>query len=145
MPRSVFPFARRSVVLGSALIAVIATTAATTAATSRPSAEESAFRHTRLLRSLPTADSVIKASPTTVQLWFSEKIELGLSRVRVIDAAGKSVSIAPLTQDATKANAPVVGRVPTPLADGVYTVNWTAASADGHAVKGTFNFTIRSR
>ena len=141
MPRSVFPFARRSVVLGSALIAVIATTAAT----SRPSAEESAFRHTRLLRSLPTADSVIKASPTTVQLWFSEKIELGLSRVRVIDAAGKSVSIAPLTQDATKADAPVVGRVPTPLANGNYTVNWTVASGDGHAVKGTFSFTIKSR
>jgi methionine-rich copper-binding protein CopC len=88
---------------------------------------------------------VIKASPATIQLWFSEKIELGLSRVRVVDAGGKSVSITPLTQDATRADAPVVGRVPAPLADGKYTVNWTAASGDGHAVKGAFSFTIKSR
>lgn len=135
MTRSAFDFARRSAVLACLLVAVIATTAASTGA----------FRHTRLLKSLPAADSVITASPATIQLWFSEKIELGLSRVRVVDAAGKSVSITPLTQDASKADAPVVGRVPAPLADGRYTVNWTAASGDGHAVKGTFSFTIGSR
>ena len=134
MPRSAFVFARRSAVLACTLVAVIATSAATTGT----------FRHTRLVRSLPAADSVIKASPATIQLWFSEKIELGLSRVRIVDAGGKSVSITPLTQDATKADAPVVGRVPTPLVDGTYTVQWTAASGDGHAVKGTFGFTIKS-
>ena len=48
------------------------------------------------------------------------------------------------TQDATKAGAPVVGRVPAPLADGKYTLHWTAASGDGHAVKGSFGFAIKS-
>ncbi len=139
MPRAAFSFARRALFLGSLLIAVLATTAG-----SRVDSHASLLRHTRLLRSIPLADSAITASPATVQLWFSEKIELGLSRVRVEDAGGRSVSIAPLTQDATKAGAPVVGRVPAPLADGTYKLHWTAASGDGHAVKGSFSFTIKS-
>ena len=82
MPRSTSSFARVSLVLASLLVAVLATTAATaTTATERRRAE--AFRHTRLVRSIPGADSVLTASPATVQLWFSEKIELGLSRVRI--------------------------------------------------------------
>lgn len=139
MPSAACSFARRSVLIGSLLIAVVVTTASSGAA-----AHASALRHTRLLRSIPLADSTVSASPATVQLWFSEKIELGLSRVRVEDAGGKSVAIAPLTQDATKAGAPVVGRVPAPLADGTYKLYWTAASGDGHAVKGSFSFTIKS-
>ncbi len=142
MPRTAFSFVHRAAFLGLLLVAVLATTAATVDA--RATVRESALRHTRLLRSIPLADSATSASPATVQLWFSEKIELGLSRVRIVGADGKSVSIAPLTQDATKAGAPVVGRVPAPLADGKYTLHWTAASGDGHAVKGSFGFAIKS-
>ncbi len=142
MPRTAFSFVHRAAFLGLLLVAVLATTAATVDA--RANVRESALRHTRLLRSIPLADSATSASPATVQLWFSEKIELGLSRVRIVGADGKSVSIAPLTQDATKAGAPVVGRVPAPLADGKYTLHWTAASGDGHAVKGSFGFAIKS-
>lgn len=151
------PFGRRALVLSVLLFTVFATTAArrdssvdaTVGATveamvdaTRGGAE--ALRHTRLLRSVPGKDSVIAASPATIQLWFSEKIELGLSRVR-IEGAGKTVALSPLSQDASVAGAPVVGRVPAPLADGTYTVHWTAASGDGHAVKGSFGFTIRAR
>ena len=164
MPRTAFSFVHRAAFLGLLLVAVFATTAATfrttktasvanvaaiatvsARATVRATVRASALRHTRLLRSIPLADSATSASPAAVQLWFSEKIELGLSRVRIVGADGKSVSIAPLTQDATKAGAPVVGRVPAPLADGKYTLHWTAASGDGHAVKGSFSFTIQSR
>ena len=140
MPRAARWFTRRALLLCSLLVAMFATTAAT----SRATKDASALRHTRLLRSIPLADSAITASPATVQLWFSEKIELGLSRVRIEDAAGKSVAVSPLTQDATRTGAPVVGRVPAPLANGTYKLHWTAASADGHAVKGSFGFTIRS-
>lgn len=148
------PFGRRALVLGALFFTVIATTAAESAA--GPTAEAVAavavtsravaatMRHTRLLRSIPGKDSVVTASPATIQLWFSEKIELGLSRVR-IEGAGKTVALSPLTQDAGAADAPVVGRVPAPLADGTYTVHWTAASRDGHAVKGSFGFTIKAR
>lgn len=144
---SSFPilFGRRAFVLGALLVTVITTTAA-----NHPSAGDAtrigaaALRHTRLLRSIPGKDSVIASSPATIQLWFSEKIELGLSRVR-IEGAGKTVALSPLTQNASVAGAPVVGRVPAPLADGTYTVHWTAASGDGHAVKGSFGFTIKAR
>jgi hypothetical protein len=148
---SSFPiqFGRRALVLSVLLVTVVATTAAhrssTVGATGEAtSSRAEALRHTRLLRSIPGKDSVIASSPATIQLWFSEKIELGLSRVR-IEGAGKTVALSPLTQNASVADAPVVGRVPAPLADGTYTVHWTAASGDGHSVKGSFGFTIKAR
>ena len=140
------PFVRRALVLGALFVTVAATSAANDAATGDAErSDAAAVRHTRLLRSIPGKDSVITASPATIQLWFSEKIELGLSRVRIEGAGGKSVALSPLTQDASAADAPVVGRVPSPLADGTYTLHWTAASRDGHAVKGSFGFTIKAR
>lgn len=140
------PFVRRALVLGALIVTVVATSAANEAsAVDAKRSDAAVVRHTRLLRSIPGKDSVITASPATIQLWFSERIELGLSRVRIEDAGGKSVSLSPLTQDASAADAPVVGRVPAPLADGTYTLHWTAASRDGHAVKGSFGFTIKAR
>lgn len=139
MSRSPNSSVRRLVLLGGLVVAVVAASAATTVRT-----DGRTFFHTRLIKSIPAKDSVLSASPATVQLWFSEKIELGLSRVRLEGADGKSVSATPLTQAASVADAPVVARVPARLADGTYTLHWTAASGDGHAVKGSFGFTIMS-
>lgn len=106
------PFGRRALVLGALLVTVVATTAANHAsAVGATRSGSEAMRHTRLLRSMPGRDSVVAASPATVQLWFSERIELGLSRVRIEGAGGKSVSLSPLTQDASVADAPVVGQI----------------------------------
>ena len=99
--------------------------------------------HTRLVKSAPAKDTVLAAAPASVQLWFSEQIDLTTSRVQLVDAAAKPVPTAALTRDDTKADQPVVARVSGALANGVYTVNWSTASDDGHAVKGSFNFTVK--
>ncbi len=147
-------FLRRGTLLGGLLLTVLGASAATrddaTPVANReaglvsPPADESLL-HTHLVKSIPGKDSVLRSRPATVQLWFSEKIELGLSRVRIEGADGRSISASPLTQAADVANAPVVASIASPLADGTYTLHWTAASGDGHAVKGSFSFTVTLR
>lgn len=106
---------------------------------------EAARRHTRLLKSLPMADSTVKQSPLAIELWFSEKIELGPSKIELLDANKKAIPVSTLTRDDAKPDAPVVGRLVTELPDGAYAVRWTAASKDGHPVKGTFFFNVKSK
>ncbi len=120
--------------LAALVVAVLATVAA--------SAPAERF-HTRLVKSAPAKDTVLAAAPAALELWFSEKIDLAASRVQLVDAAAKPVPTAAITRDDSKPNEPVVARITGPVADGVYTVNWSAASGDGHPVKGSFNFTVK--
>jgi methionine-rich copper-binding protein CopC len=106
---------------------------------------EAARRHTRLLKSMPMADSTVKQSPLAIELWFSEKIELGPSKIELLDANKKAIPVSNLTRDDSKPDAPVVGRLVTELPDGAYAVRWTAASKDGHPAKGTFFFNVKSK
>ena len=99
--------------------------------------------HTRLVKSTPSKDTLLAAAPVALELWFSERIDLAASRVQLVDAAAKVVPLAPLTQIAAQTDAPVVARITGPVAPGSYTVNWSAASGDGHAVKGSFGFRVR--
>jgi methionine-rich copper-binding protein CopC len=112
------------------------------AGASRPSAEI-ARRHLRLVKSAPAADSVITRSPAAIQLWFSEKVELGATRVRLVGPDEKPVALGAVTQEKA-ADAPVRALVTGTLANGAYTVNWTATSGDSHVVKGAFRFTLRA-
>lgn len=127
------PSMRLRLPFAALLVAVLAATAA--------SAPAERF-HTRLLKSTPAKDTVLAAAPAALELWFSEKVDLAASRVQLVDAAAKVVTTAALTQAAAE-NAPVVARITGAMADGAYTVNWSAASGDGHAVKGSFGFTVK--
>ncbi len=106
---------------------------------------EAARRHTRLIKSLPMSDSTVTQSPLAIELWFSEKIELGPSKIELLDANKKAIPVSNLTRDDAKPDAPVVGRLVTELPDGTYAVRWTAASKDGHPAKGTFFFTVKAK
>ncbi len=121
-----------------ALVAVFAALVLTAATNSA----EGARRHTRLVKSAPAKDSVV-AAPTSLQLWFNEKVDLGITRVRLADAAGAAVAVGPLTR-ADSADAPIVAAVMGAVPAGVYTVSWSTASKDGHPVRGTFNFTVKA-
>ncbi|MFN0099259.1 MAG: copper resistance protein CopC [Gemmatimonadaceae bacterium] len=106
---------------------------------------EASRRHARLLKSLPMADSTVKQSPLAIELWFSEKIELGPSKIELLDANKKAIPVSTLTRDDSKPDSPVVGRLVTELPDGTYAVRWTAAAKDGHPVKGTFFFNVKAK
>lgn len=99
--------------------------------------------HTRLLTSAPAKDTVLTLAPTTLALTFSEKVELPTTRIVLLDAAQRSVPLGPVTRTPDVKESPVVARITAPLVPGAYTVQWTVAGADGHAVKGSFGFTLR--
>jgi methionine-rich copper-binding protein CopC len=123
--------------LAALVLAVLAGVAA-----SRPAHD--ARLHTRLVKSIPSKDTTITESPASLQLWFSEKVELPISKVQLVGPGNRVVPTANITRDDTKPDAPVVALLVTELAAGAYVVNWTAGSADGHAVKGAYRFTVKT-
>lgn len=98
-----------------------------------------AFGHAKLIRSQPKANDTVNSTPRVVELWFSEPLESGLNSIEVTDQRGKRVDQGDvaLAEDNKKALVNL-GEI-TP---GVYTVRWKALSADQHAMRGTFAFTV---
>lgn len=115
-------------ILGAALLAVAA---------------DAGRRHTRLVRSVPARDTVVTTLPPQLQLWFSEPIELAVSRVRLAGPAAGLQPLAPLRRASTGADDPVTAPFPDALAPGRYVVHWSTASRDGHVVRDSFAFTLR--
>lgn len=100
-----------------------------------------ARRHTKLVRSTPAAGETLSASPKSLALWFSEKVPLKVTTVKLTGQGGPVTLGAP-SRDDTTADAPVVLTISAPLAPGKYTVAWSVAGDDGHPVKGNFAFTV---
>ncbi|GGI00759.1 copper resistance protein CopC [Arthrobacter liuii] len=85
----------------------------------------------------PANGSVVGTVPADIGLTFDHTpLAIG-SLVRVVDATGVDRADGPVmivdnhVRQAVKADAP----------EGNYTVTWRIASADGHAIEGTFTFT----
>lgn len=95
--------------------------------------------HAKLERSEPKNDSTLKQAPKLVELWFSEELEARLNTIEVKDQTGKRVDRGEVVLAEGNKKAQVeLGEV----APGVYTVNWKALSADQHAMRGSFTFTV---
>jgi copper transport protein len=103
----------------------------------------SAAAHASLARSDPVAGSQVGATPSVVRLSFSERPDPALSRIEVVDAAGRarqSGGAAPVAGDPNTLAVPVA-----PLPGGSYTVRYRViAAADGHASEGTLTFGVRA-
>lgn len=99
-----------------------------------------ALAHGRLLSSTPSANGRVAAAPREVTLTFSEPVELAVSRVQLLGANGRAITLAkPALGDAGRT---VRAGIPSTLAVGTYTVSWRVAGRDGHPVAGKFNFTV---
>ena len=100
-------------------------------------------RHLALVKSNPANAATLAKSPKAIDLWFSQKPNLKLTRILLtnskrdtlklqnavlVDTSGKHVSFA----------------IPAALAMGKYDASWRTISRDGHAVAGKFSFTIDS-
>lgn len=132
----------RSLVFGTLAATLLLAVALTTPA-------EAARRHLRLVKSAPAADAVLTASPAALELWFSETVELGVTRIRLEGPDAKPVALGALKFSAPKAGATaeipsVVATIPAALSDGSYVVRWSTASSDGHVVKGEIAFAVRA-
>ena len=96
--------------------------------------------HTKLTKSNPSADTTLTASPRTIELWWNEKPEASLTTVTVqgADSAKAELGKIRVSEDLMG----VATDVAKPLAPGKYVVKWKTAGKDGHAVRGSYNFSI---
>jgi len=96
--------------------------------------------HLHLVKSVPAADSLAAAPVREVRLTFSERPELGFSRVRLLRADSTEIvlgRIAVAADDSMTIVVPVTGR----LSAGAHRVRWQTAGRDGHVLRGEFVFT----
>jgi len=97
--------------------------------------------HAHLVRADLAPDSHLKVSVGTARFWFDEPLTPALSRIVILNAAGRQVN-ADTGQINPGNNEELDVTVPT-LPDGVYSVRWTSASAlDGHVMHGFYLFTV---
>ena len=96
--------------------------------------------HTKLTKSNPAADTTLAASPKVIELWWNEKPEAALTTVTVqgADSAMAGLGKVRLSENLMG----VATDVTKPLMPGKYVVKWKTAGKDGHAVRGSFNFSI---
>ena len=88
----------------------------------------------------PRVGSTVKVSPREVKIWFTEKLILPFSDLKVLDASGKEVQKNDRHLDPSNGELLIVS-VP-PLKPGKYTVSWRATAVDTHVTKGTFSFEV---
>jgi methionine-rich copper-binding protein CopC len=102
-----------------------------------------ARRHAYLVKSQPAAHDTT-SPPRAVRLWFSEKVELKVTRIKLVNATGDSVRMGKPAPAGDDADDPIVVTVAATLSPGAYKVNWSTAGKDGHPSKGTIDFVVKS-
>jgi len=99
-----------------------------------------AFAHSVPKAMTPAPDSTVSA-PTEISMTFSEDLEPKFSVIKLLDSTGAVVSKAASVLD--PANAKHLSLALPKLPAGVYTVQWTSSSADGHRLSRSYTFTIK--
>ena len=102
-----------------------------------------AVRHATLKKAWPAAHDTVAKSPDSLKLWFSEKVEIPLTKISLVSAGSPTKLSDPAFLGET-ADAPIVLAVKESLAPGAYTVNWTVAAKDGHPSKGSYDFVVKA-
>jgi len=99
------------------------------------------YAHAHLRRSEPAAHERLGKIPTVIRLWFTERPELGFTKVRLRAPDSSEIVLgnpARLSDDPMGLSVPIS----SPLTAGTYTVLWRTAAADGHATPGSFSFEV---
>lgn len=99
-----------------------------------------ALAHAHVVSSNPAANAVI-AAPRQVSVTFSEKLVPAFSK---LDISMASMNMKVRVKTSVSADGKTLTGVPqSGFMKGSYVVNWTAASIDGHKMKGFIPFTIK--
>ena len=96
--------------------------------------------HNHLVKATPSAGETLSTSPAEIRLWFNERPEIPFTSITLLRA--DSSKIATIKAVATTDSMAVAAPLPAPLPPGNYLVNWRTASRDGHAIRGTYGFSI---
>ena len=107
-----------------------------------PNGIPKSYAHAFTIKSDPSPSQSIPKSPSKVDVYFSEPVDLRYSKLMIIDASGKQVD----NKDAHYINGDQTAlsvSLPLGLKDGVYTVSTKVLSAaDGHVVDSAFVFGV---
>jgi copper transport protein len=99
--------------------------------------------HAHLVRAEPAVNDTISATPKSVRLWFSEPVELGLSRVNIVRVGGDTVKTGSLRHEGS-ADATASLDLTTPATTpGTYVVTYHVVARDGHPTTGSYRFVLR--
>ena len=97
----------------------------------------SASAHISLKQSIPAQEAMLMQGPEELSLIFSGEVRL--AKVIITDEKNKTINFdfKPSATPSTDFN----WSLPS-LAQGTYTVKWTALGGDGHKMTGTFRFMV---
>ncbi len=100
-----------------------------------------AFAHAHLERAVPGAGATVSASPSELELGFTQNIVPAFSSLTLSNALGELI---PTGKPAPDPVNPKVLHIPLEhaLKPGTYSVNWHAVSVDTHASSGRYEFIV---
>ena len=93
--------------------------------------------HAELVDAVPAAGSTVTPPPAEIRLTFNETL-LGGSQIVLYGERFQAVA----NVTTIVAGSQMRGLLAATLAPASYTVQWTAVSVDGHAVSGSYPFTV---
>ncbi len=94
--------------------------------------------HATLVSGDPAPGSTVETAPSRVTATFDDELVPGKSSIVLIGPDGQTVGTGGLAPEDSHVLAVIVPR----LGPGAYEVRWTAATADGHIERGTYEFTV---
>ncbi|MBK5188764.1 MAG: copper resistance protein CopC [Gemmatimonadaceae bacterium] len=99
--------------------------------------------HAHLVRADPAVNDTIAATPRAVRLWFSEPVELGLSRVKIVRVGGDTVKTSALRHEGSAPSTAALDLAPAAAAPGTYVVTYHVIARDGHPSTGSYSFVVK--
>jgi methionine-rich copper-binding protein CopC len=99
-----------------------------------------ALAHAFLNQAEPAVGSKVHGSPLQIRIWFTEKLELALSKIKVFDSSGQQVDRRDLRTD--QSNGAVLRLSLPTLKPGQYQVVWRVVSVDTHISSGKYTFEV---
>jgi methionine-rich copper-binding protein CopC len=97
--------------------------------------------HPRLMNANPAPGAVLKASPNTIRMTFSEGLVQRFTGLALTTSKGAAIATGPTSvsgADNTELSVPLRAG----LKPGTYNLAWHAVSVDTHRVKGSYTFRI---
>ena len=96
-----------------------------------------------LKKSDPPAGDTLAAPPKAIRLWFSEKPEIAVSSIVLIDTVGNELRVGKPRLD-TADETEIIADVVAPMTPGAYRIDWRTMGQDGHPTHGSVPFILRS-
>jgi copper resistance protein C len=97
-----------------------------------------AWAHNALVSSEPAGGATLAKAPAGVSLVFAERLNPDFTTIVISDAAQQRVAASAPAIDAQTGSVTLTGA----LTNGPYTVAYRTVSVDGHAVQGSYGFTV---